>query len=302
MIREKFTRISLDQWRILQAVVDCGGYSKAAEHLQKSQSTLSYALQKLQEDLGVTVLEIRGRKATLTAAGETLLRRARHLLEEAQALETAAASLSRGWESQITLNVDVICPQLLLLNCLRQFEQEHPQVRLDIIESALSGTQDAIVQGQADLALSGVTPPGFLGTDISSITMQCVAHCGHPLASLTTVHEQDLQAHRQIVVRDSGAYRRINAGWLGADKRWTVNNFSSSVELLRAGLGFAWVPVDHLQPWLERGELVPLPLTSGATRSVTLSLFYPNRERTGPAARYLGELLQAEARRLQSNG
>lgn len=290
-----FTRISLDQWRILQAVVDCGGYSKAAEHLQKSQSTLSYALLKLQEDLGVKVLEIRGRKAELTAEGETLLRRARRLLQEASALEDTAASLSRGWESQITLNVDVICPKELLLNCLRRFEQEHPQVRLDIIESALSGTQDAILHGQADLAVSGVAPPGFLGEDILTVSMHCVAHASHPLAQLTELSEQDLQTHRQIVVRDSGMYRRLNSGWLGAEKRWTVNDFGNSTDLLLAGLGFAWLPTSHIQPWLERGELVLLPLDNGASRKVTVSLFYPKREQTGPAARYLGELLKTEA-------
>ncbi|HBN88666.1 helix-turn-helix domain-containing protein, partial [Rheinheimera aquimaris] len=61
-------RSTLEQWRILQAVVDAGGYAQAAELLSKSQSSLNHAVAKLQTQLGVELLEVRGRKAYLTEA------------------------------------------------------------------------------------------------------------------------------------------------------------------------------------------------------------------------------------------
>lgn len=282
---------SLEQWRILQTVVDRGGYAQAAEQLQKSQSTLSYSLRRLQDSLGVELLEIQGRRAVLTPAGESLLRRARRLLNDAQALENTAQVMAQGWESEIILDVDVITPKPLVLKALSTFEREHPDTRLEIVESALSGTQDAIIHGRADVVVSGMTPPGFLGNSIGAIEMHCVAHHNHPLAQLQQVTELDLTAHRQIVVRDSGNYRRIDTGWLGAEKRWTVNDFNHSLELVLEGLGFAWIPLDHINKHLNNGELIKLPLKEGAHRQIDIKVFYPKRERTGPAARYLGELL-----------
>ena len=85
-------RISLEQWRALLAVVEAGGYAQAAEQLHKSQSAVTYAVQKLEALLEVKVFEVIGRKAQLTPTGEVLYRRAKALLEEAGALESAAGS------------------------------------------------------------------------------------------------------------------------------------------------------------------------------------------------------------------
>src|SRR5689334_5979394 len=105
-------RITLEQWRALQAVVEAGGYAQAAESLHKSQSTVTYAVQKIQELLGVEVFEIRGRKAVLTQAGEVLYRRARTLLEEAAALERGAAEMARDWQPEIRIAVEIIFPKI----------------------------------------------------------------------------------------------------------------------------------------------------------------------------------------------
>src|SRR5260221_6462292 len=68
-------RITLEQWRALQAVVEEGGYAQAAEKLHKSQSTVTYAVQQIQKLLDVQVFEIRGRKAVLTDGGKVIYRR-----------------------------------------------------------------------------------------------------------------------------------------------------------------------------------------------------------------------------------
>jgi len=117
-------RISLEQWRALVAVVEAGGYAQAADALHKSQSSVTYAVQKLEELLAVHVFEIRGRKAVLTPTGEMLYRRARGLLEDAGGLERAARKASAGWESEIALAVEVVFPTWLMLDCLNRFGLE----------------------------------------------------------------------------------------------------------------------------------------------------------------------------------
>src|SRR3984957_16803994 len=114
-------RISLEQWRSLLAVVDAGGYAQAATVLHKSQSAVTYAVHKMESLLGGKIFEVIGRKAHLTATGQVLYRRAKALLEEAGALETAAGSLAAGWEPELKLAVEVVFPTWLLLECFSRF-------------------------------------------------------------------------------------------------------------------------------------------------------------------------------------
>ena len=80
-------RVNLEHWAVLQAVVEQGGFAQAAAYLHRSQSAVSYAVARLQEQLGVPLLRLEGRRARLTEAGEALLRRAAQLLRDAEALE-----------------------------------------------------------------------------------------------------------------------------------------------------------------------------------------------------------------------
>src|SRR5260221_7398628 len=132
-------RISLEQWRSLLAVVDAGGYAQAAEALHKSQSAVTYAVQKLESLLGVKAFEIQGRKAVLTPTGQMLYRRARVLLEEASGLERASRAVSAGWEAEIGIAADIIFPSWMMVDCLARFGQESPHTRVEVYESVLSG-------------------------------------------------------------------------------------------------------------------------------------------------------------------
>src|SRR5580658_4297061 len=174
-------RISLEQWRALLAVVDAGGYAQAAESLHKSQSAVTYAVQKMESLLGVKIFEVVGRKAHLTPTGEVLYRRAKALLEEASALEAAAGSLAAGWESELRLAVEIVFPTWLLLQCFARFAEEQPQMRIELYESVLSGTEEALLQRKVDLAICSQIPPGFAGDPLMRLHFIAMAHPEHPL-------------------------------------------------------------------------------------------------------------------------
>lgn len=98
-------------------------------------------------------------------------------------LSTAAfrsVKLSAGWESTITLAVEILFPSNRLLTCLDRFGQESPGTRIELIESVLGGTADALLSGHVDLAISPV-PPGFLGDLLTQVRLIAVAHADHPL-------------------------------------------------------------------------------------------------------------------------
>lgn len=293
----KSIQSSLDQWLALQAVVETGSFARAAEHLFKSQSTISYSVQKLQEQLGIQLLEIKGRKAELTPAGELLLRRSQALTEEAVALERTANALANGWESEISVTVDIIFPNEIIFNALSAFESDYPDTRIDLFHTSLSGTSDATVQRTTDVVFAGLPPTGFSAEFMLTSPMILVAHPNHPLQLLDRdINEHDLKTHRQIVVRDSGQRRRLDAGWLGAEKRWTVNGFQESKQLLMKRLGFAWLPFHAIEENLADETLKPLPFREGGVRAINNHIVFPDRDIVGPATQTLTELVRKEAK------
>ncbi len=108
-------RISLEQWRALVAVVEAGGYAQAAEQLHKTQSSISYAIQRIETQLGLALFAREGRRSALTDSGRLLYRRGRQLIQEAERIERGAAGIAAGWEPEIALAVEILFPTWLLL-------------------------------------------------------------------------------------------------------------------------------------------------------------------------------------------
>ncbi len=290
-------KISLDQWAVLVSVVESGSYAKAGERLHKSQSTLTYAIQKLEDLLGIKAFEIRGRKAVLTPTGEVLYRRGKALIEEAARLEHAARELAQGWEPEIRLAVEVIFPTWLLLESLDRFAQERPDTRIELLETVLGGNEEALVQRKAHLVIGPVVPAGFIGDVLLPVRFVCMAAPGHALHRLgRPVSVEDLRRHRHLVIRDSGV-QRADRGVFPSESRWTVTSKATSIRAAVMGLGYAWYPEDSVREELERGALEPLALREGGERVATLYLVYAERDTAGPGTRRLAQIIQEEVRR-----
>jgi DNA-binding transcriptional LysR family regulator len=285
-------RITLEQWRTLLAVVDAGGYARAAKVLHKSQSSVTYAVQQLESQLGVKAFKIEGRKARLTPTGDLLYRRAHYLLDEAAVLEQSAKRLSAGWEAEIRVAVEVIFPTWLLLECLDRLSKESPHTRIELIESVLGHRTDALAQGLADLAIFGNVPPGFLGEPLMHLRFVLAAHPDHTLHRLKRkLTMRDLRVHRHLVVRESSP-ERASAASMETAQRWTVSHLATSIEAARSGYGFAWLPEERIREELEAGTLKPLVLREGGERYADLYLIFADREHAGPATLRLAEIIR----------
>ncbi len=289
----KTTRVTLDQWRALQAVVDCGGYAQAAERLHRSQSSVSHAVARMRNQLGVRLLRVEGRKAQLTEAGRVLLQQARQLLDDAVRLESQARQLEQGWEVELRLVVDTAFPTTLLMQALQQFMPLGRGTRLQLEEMVLSGVDEALQASEADIAIGAQIPQGFLGDPLLQVKFIAVAHPAHPLHALgRPLSLVDLRRETQVVARDSGTAHKRDAGWLGAEQRWTVSGLETALSAVCHGLGFAWLPDHLIAPALADGRLKPLPLREGQHYYASLSLIVACPDRPGPAAQELLRILR----------
>ncbi len=285
-------KTTLEQWRMFKAVVDAGGFNQASVRVHKSQSSIHHAVTKLEDSLGVKLFEVQGRKTLLTDAGEMMLRRGRYLLDEVSRIESVADSLNAGIESELRIAVDGAFPQNILYSALEKVSALFPQIRIDIIDTVLSGSNELISDGKVDMGLSPLAMQDGLNEEICLIEFVAVAHFEHALHQLQRpLQYEDLKSHRQVIVRDSALNHNASAGWQGAEQRWTVSHVRASIDLIQRGLGYAWLPAPAIADSLANGQLKPLALTEGASRSNSFYLNYRDKDNVRPAAReFIGAL------------
>ena len=286
-------KTSLEQWAVLAAVVDQGGYAQAAAALHRSQSAVSYAVSRLQEELDVPLLVIEGRKAVLTPHGQTLLQRARGLLRDIHTLELLARSVKQGWEAELNLVVDAAFPREHLLKIVAELQQLCPNTQMQLSDAVLSGAEEAITGSSADVVVTAHVPSGFFGQLLVDVTFVAVARPEHPLFSVgRDLSFDDLTRYVQAVVRDSGVKHPRDEGWLGAERRCTVTSMEASLATVKAGLAYAWLPEHVVAESLRNGSLKALPLVTGRERRVPLYLVLVHSDVAGPAARAAAECFQ----------
>jgi DNA-binding transcriptional LysR family regulator len=288
----KNPRVSLEQWLAFKTVVDCGSYAMAAQTLNKSQSSISYAIARLNEQLPQPVLILDGRKAVMTDAGQVLYRHAERLLNQASQAEAIASSLALGFESEVAIAVDVLVEVGSLVCAFEEFSQEFPHTRIRVLETSLSGTTEALLEKTADLVIGTKTPPGFQSRPLLQVKMIPVAAPGHPLVkNREDVSELELRSMRQVVLGDTGTFREQDSGWLQADQRWTVSHFSTSIKLLRSGLVFAFLPQNWIEQELAEGSLQRIPLAPSMDRLLQVHMMLADNQAAGPATKALYETI-----------
>ena len=152
---------SLEQWRAFQAVIDFGGFAQAATALHRSQSAISYSVNRLQEQLFL----------------EDQIPSEQELMDAIrQELEELADHLEQGWEAEIRLAVDAAFPMPLLFDALKDFAQQAHGTRVTLTEVILSGAEDALIEKTADLVIGANLPAEYMSERLLDIEFIAVAH------------------------------------------------------------------------------------------------------------------------------
>lgn len=285
-------RVTLEQWRMLLAVVDHGGFNQASKVIHKSQSSIHHAVSKIEYGLGVNLFNVEGRKLVLTEQGETLYRRAQYLISEANKIEHVGKNLASGLESELRIAVDGVFPSENLYAVLEPIFKSHPEMRLELIETVLSGARELLEKGEVDIAIGGQPLKGGWNQPLMDVEFVAVAAPNHPLQKAgRKLTYEDLKTYRQIVVRDSARDVSTDSGWLEAEQRWTVSNLATSVKLIRDGHGFAWLPMTLIEHHLDNGSLKRLPMGDKSSRVANLQLSCIDWDALGPMTQKLAEML-----------
>ncbi|MDH5601756.1 MAG: LysR family transcriptional regulator [Gammaproteobacteria bacterium] len=288
-----YPRVTLEQWRVFQAIIDKGGYAQAAQYLHRSQSAISYAMSRLQQQLGIALLKVEGRKALLTEQGQILLERSRLLTDEAVEIENFAYHLSQGREAEIKLVVDAAFPKDLLMSALSKFANQSQGTRVQLREVVLSGASDALLSDETDIVIGVQAPSGFLSDPLYEVELIAVAHTNHALHKLKhKITSADLSKHMHVVIQDSGEKEKMDIGWLSSQDRWTVSSIDSALSAIEHGLGYGWLPRYRVSEQLKQGSLKALLLEQGASYKAFLFISFAHPQNIGPATRELATIIK----------
>lgn len=277
------------------AVVEAGGFRAAGRQLGVSGTALSKALRQLEQRLGVTLLLRTTRSVRLTEAGETFYAAARQALDALQAAAEEVGELADEPRGTLRLNIASGADGFLRGPALPGFLRAYPEVRLDVIVS--EEVNDIVAAGyEAAIRLGEVIEQDMVAVPASGPQRMVVVgspayFARHPRPR----HPRDLGGHACISWRPGpGAppYRWEFTEPGGEDfsvalpSRVLANDFTLMMRLVTAGLGLTIGMSDGVQPYVERGEVVPV-LEEFCPPFAGYYLYYPQRRQASPALRAL---------------
>ncbi|MGW0908792.1 LysR family transcriptional regulator [Streptomyces sp. NPDC002853] len=233
------------------AIVEHGGFSKAAAALHVAQPSLSQAMANLEADLGIALFHRTGRGVVLSEAGAELLEPSRRVLRDLDAVRDTATALSGLHGGTVEVAVMPSPGIEPLTGLIHRFAGLHPSVT---VSSRAAFTPDEVVDlvrsGACELGLLGAAKPVALsGLDVLPVEEQpfiVVAGPGGPIEDGAQLRPQDLGGHKLIASRSGSLMRTIvddiTARTSGTDIVTVVDHRTSILPLVLSGVGIAVLP------------------------------------------------------------
>ncbi|WP_158555135.1 LysR family transcriptional regulator [Fulvimarina endophytica] len=266
-------RSTLEQWIVLRMVVDTGSFSAAAAALNRSQSTISYALARLRDAIGVDLLRLDGRRAVLTPEGATLLADVTPLIEDFRRIERRGAAALRGERLQIRLLFDTLFPRDRLLGAIETFADDWPHISIDLHETVRQPVE-TVAWANYDLAILVAAPGAASAQIVAQVDLVAVAHPHHPLAKAgRPLTAAMLARHHRFEI---SSFDRASEVRRGRARIWRMNTVEAALDAVRRGHCFGWLPLHLVEADLAEGRLVRLVLEKPDIRTYRLALSAPD--------------------------
>ncbi|MGC9403806.1 LysR family transcriptional regulator [Vibrio genomosp. F10] len=267
--------LTLEALHILDAIERRGSFASAAKELGRAPSSLTYQIQKLEQDLDLMIFDRSGHKAIFTQAGQLLLEQGRHILVASNDLVSKAKALANGWELDITIAFDGIIPVGNLFPLVSKLE-EVSSTKVKLQEEILAGCWESLALNRADLLICPKTSmiPQDLKTEvIGSMSMVWVASYDHYIHKrVGEFNDQERQKYKIIAIADTALEHPIQSiNILEKQPQLTVTTFNAKVEALLAGLGIGTLPQQVAEPLIRSHKLKAIQGTQNQDIEIVLA-------------------------------
>lgn len=258
--------VSLEALLVLDAIEYRGSYAAAAEQLNKVPSALSYVVQKLEDQLNVTIFVRQGRRAVLTPAGKHLLIEGRKVLLAINALSEQTQTIANGWEPKIRIACDSIMDIKQVFTSIQCFLVENENIEIDVKEEVMNGTWEALIEDRVDLVIGAPAPvpsqKGIHAIRMKELDSVLVVSKSHRLSKVKSpIQTSELSKYRSVVVHDSAKNEipwSINI--IEGSQRFYVSTIAHKLEAIISGIGIGYLPTHIVQKYITSGELTEIVL------------------------------------------
>lgn len=255
-------QFTLNELQCFDAVVQAGAFQAAATRLHRSHPAVFAAVAKLEQQLGVQLLDRSGYRVQPTEAGRSLHRRVQGLLQLAEDVGTHARQLAMGEETQLRVVLGDLCPRPALLGLLSTFFARVRQTRLHLHFEAVTGPWERLFDDEADLIIHRIdkSDDRLEWIDLGKVTLIPVAAADFlPFPVTSTITPAQLRDLTQCVIRDTtrrgpGESHYIVAG----AHQCTVADHTMKKELIMQGMAWGHLPRFLIEDELRDGRLVSL--------------------------------------------
>jgi DNA-binding transcriptional LysR family regulator len=256
--------LTLDQLRILVAVAETGSFSAAARRLGRVQSAVSQSVQSLEATLRVSLFDRSARSPSLTDAGRVLLDDARRLLRGADTLRARAETIAADVEPELTLAVDTVFPNPVLMASLRALRETFPLLPVTLFTEQLGGAEQCLRDGTARLGIFPPLPNTTADLEMSflaGIPAVPVVAFDHALAlEPAPLSREVLERHVQLVLTDRTSLSAGFSGGVFSAQIWRFADQGSRLEYLLGGFGWCNMPRHLVDGHIAAGRLKRLDI------------------------------------------
>ena len=248
---------TLDQLRVLDALERAGSVARAARGLKRAHSALLHAIQQIETQLGLPVVDRAGYRLQLTPFGAAVLNRARRMFELQEELASLAAAQKSGWESTLGIVHDALWPAGPLLDAAQLIRRESPATAFSLYTDFLGGVVELFdrVRATAMITLLPLQRPDLVTHELPQQKSLLVAHRDHPLCARGKRSSAELEDHSFLTVRGSDARLAMSTSSLQRSSTFHLGDFQAKKAALLRRLGFGWMPEPLIKSELRAGTL-----------------------------------------------
>ncbi|WP_395598818.1 LysR family transcriptional regulator [Pseudomonas sp. A1437] len=276
----------MDRFDAMQAfarVVEAGSFTKAAETLHMSKTTVTQLVQQLEARLRVKLLNRTTRKVNVTADGAAYYQRVIKLLADMEDAETSLPGASVSPRGRLRVDVPSPFARLILIPALPEFHARYPDIQIDMgvsdrIVDIIDENVDCVVRGGELLDQS------LMARKVADLPLGVFAAPDYLARSGTPMHPQELEdSHHRVVAFLWARTGKPMPYALHNDKQslqikgrhvLAVDDGNAYLAAGLAGMGVLWLPRYMSDAPVARGELVPL-FEGWQLESMPLYIAYP---------------------------
>lgn len=284
---------TLRQLQFFVAAAEAGSVSGAARALSISQSSVTEAIQSLEDDLGVPLFERRARGLAMTHRGSLFLRHATQILGDVSTARLAFREEAGEIAGRLALGVTSLVAGYVLSDILSRFRRAWPKVELSAIEDNGEYLQHLLIGGELDVAVlltSSIRDRAALHVETLLVSpYRLWLPLGHPLADAEAINLDDLAGEQVILLTVDEIEESTKALMAAMKVRPPIAFRTRSVEAVRSlvatGAGVAILPTLVYRPWSLEGDRIEIRDVSGDLPAVQVGLAWRKGAPLAPAAR-----------------